>query len=365
VGSKNSAALFAQAMALRKQGKVQKALDLYRKLTRAEPRHVGVHTQLGILLGQVGKLTEGEQTLRRALTWSPADPGVRQALAMNLMAQGQYVEGWSLYESRHELPAFALPTATAFPFPQWRGEPLAGKRIAIFPEQGFGDQIQFARFVPRLQAAGAEVTLLCPPELAALFAHSFPGANVVAAVGSVEFPDPDFWTMAGGVVGRLGATLETLPSEPYLSAPAGPPPLPAGFKIGVQLRGNPGHANDANRSLPADMAAALRAQLPGHVIGLEPAETGARDFAQTAAIVEGLDLVVTVDTSVAHLAGAMGKPGLVLLPDLGTDWRWLRDREDSPWYPSLRLYRRAPRDTSWAPTIERLVQDVQARASAG
>lgn len=365
MGQKSSAALFAEAFALRKQGKGRKALDIYRGLARAEPRHVDVHLQLGVLTGQTGALVEGERILRRALTWSPDDARLRQALGMNLMAQGQYAEGWAFYEARHAVPAMALPAAEAFPFPQWRGEPLAGKRIAILPEQGFGDQIQFARFVPQMQAAGAEVTLLCPLELAALFTHSFPQAEVLVATGAVSFPDPDYWTMAGGIVGRLGLSPDSLPSRPYLRTPVATPPIPAGFKVGVQLSGNPQHANDAHRSLPPDAAAALREQLPARVIGLAPAETGARDFAQTAAIIQALDVVVTVDTAVAHLAGAMGKLALVLLPHFGTDWRWLRDRDDSPWYPSLRLYRRGARDADWTPTIRRLAHDVHALASAG
>lgn len=362
MSSTNSAAMFAGAVELRKAGKLVEAADIVRRLARAEPRNADLLLNLGVVLNQMGALQEGEQVLRRALNLKPGLPQIRQALAINLMAQGQYPEGWALYESRHDAPGSSLPSAAAFPFPQWKGENLAGKRIVIFPEQGFGDHIQFSRFVPAMQAAGAEVVLLTRPELVSLFAHSFPGAMVVAATGAVEFPDPDFWAMAGGLVGRLGVTLETLPSEPYLRTPASAPPLPQGFKIGVQLRGNPNHGNDGNRSLPPDTAALLRASLPGHVIGLDPKETGARDFAQTAAIVEQLDLVVAVDTSVAHLAGALGRPCFVMLPANGTDWRWLRERDDSPWYPSLRLYRRELEDTDWSPTVERVVRDVQALA---
>ncbi len=364
MSSKSLADMLADAIALRTAGKLVEATEIFRDLARVEPRNVDLLLSLGVALNQIGALDEGERILRRALNLKPDLALIRQALSVNLMAQGQYEEGWAHYESRHELPALALPSITAFPFPQWNGEDLAGKRIVIFPEQGFGDHIQFARFVPQMQAAGAEVTLLTRPELVTLFSHSFPGANVIAAVGAVEFPDPDFWAMAGGLVGRLGVTLETLPSQPYLRTPASAPPLPPGFKIGVQLRGNPHHTNDANRSLSLEEASRLRASLPGHVIGLDPVESGAKDFAQTAAIIQQLDLVVAVDTSVAHLAGALGRPCFVLLPHLGADWRWLRDRDDSPWYPSLRLYRRGLRDEDWTPTLTRLVGDVEALAQA-
>lgn len=365
MNSKSLADMLADAIALRTAGKLVEAAEIFRQLARIEPLNADLLLSLGVALNQIGALEEGEQILRRALSLKPDLAPIRQALAVNLMAQGHYVEGWVLYESRHEVPALALPSATAFPFPQWKGEDLAGKRIAIFPEQGFGDHIQFARFVPQMQAAGAEVILLTRPELVTLFSHSFPGANVVAAVGAVEFPDPDFWSMAGGLVGRLGVTLDTLPSQPYLRTPASAPALPPGFKIGVQLRGNPHNANDVNRSLPPEAADQLRANLPGQVIGLDPVETGAKDFAHTAAIIEQLDLVVSVDTSVAHLAGALGRPCFVLLPHWKTDWRWLRDRDDSPWYPSLRLYRRGPHDADWAPTLKRLIRDIQALADAG
>jgi len=362
MSSRSLADMLADAVALRLAGKLVEATAIFRDLARVEPQNADLLLSLGVSLNQIGALEEGEQILRRALGLRPDLAPIRQALAVNLMAQGQYAEGWTHYESRHEVPALALPSATAFPFPQWNGEDLTGKRIAIFPEQGFGDHIQFARFVPQMQTAGAEVILLTRAELVRLFEHSFPGANVVAAVGAVEFPDPDFWAMAGGLVGRLGVTLETLPAQPYLRTPASAPGLPPGFKIGVQLRGNPHHSNDANRSLPPEVAAQLRTSLPGHVLGLDPAETGAQDFAETAAIIDQLNLVITVDTSVAHLAGALGRPCFVLLPHLGTDWRWLRDRNDSPWYPSLRLYRRGLEDADWSATLDRLVGDVHALA---
>jgi hypothetical protein len=356
--------LFAVAAELSQTGRVREALPLYRDILRRDPGNVNLLQHVGVRLNQVGELAEAEQILRTALSLSPDHALVRQALAINLMSQGQYAEGWRLYESRHQNPALQLPTAAALPFPQWQGESLAGKRIVIFPEQGFGDHIQFARFIPQMQADGAEVTVLTRPELVTLFVHSFPDVNVMAAVGAVEFPDPHFWAMGGGLVGRLGVTLQTLPSKPYLKTPAIWPPLPAGFKIGVQLRGNPHHKNDINRSLPPEAAAQLRAELPGQVISLEPAATGAQDFAQTAALIEQLDLVIAVDTSVAHLAGALGRRCFVLLPAYDTDWRWLRDRSDSPWYPSLRLYRRDLDDADWTPTLGRLVSDVRALAQS-
>ncbi|HEX3699173.1 MAG TPA: glycosyltransferase family 9 protein, partial [Phenylobacterium sp.] len=130
-----------------------------------------------------------------------------------------------------------------------------------------------------------------------------------------------------------------------------------GFKVGFKTQGNAAHGNDANRSLPAGLAEVLRGTAE-RSFGLDPQESGAADFADTAAILAALDLVVSVDTSAAHLAGAMGKPCWVLLPAADTDWRWLRGRSDSPWYPSMRLYRQAP-GAGWAPVIARVARDLQ------
>lgn len=306
----------------------------------------------GVALEAAGRLDEAEAAFRRVLALQPDAHGTARLLGVLLLRQGRLSEGFHFFEARHALPRLAKP---ALPFPEWRGEPLAGRRLLIWPEQGFGDQIQFARFAPILQAQGVDVTMLCRPGLERLFAQSL-GVRVKAAAGSVDFPDPDAWVMAGSLAARMGVTLETIPAEPYLRAAA--PAPSAGLRVGVMSAGNPAHSNDANRSLPPADAERLRA-LPAQIVELDPAVSGARDFADTAEIVAGLDLVVSVDTAVAHLAGAMGKPCWVLIPAISTDWRWLRERTDSPWYPSMRLYRQTtPGD--WSPEIARIATDVAA-----
>ncbi len=201
------------------------------------------------------------------------------------------------------------------------------------------------------------MTLLCAKPLARLFSGSL-DVSVVAAEGAVAFPDPDFWVMACSLAARFGSSLEDIPAQPYLRSVTAGRTLAdgPGMRVGLVTRGNPSHANDANRSLPPAEAARLRA-LPATVVGLDPAETGALDFADTAAIVDQLDLVISVDTAVAHLAGAMGKPCWVLIPSVETDWRWLRERSDSPWYPSMRLYRQ-PRPGDWSLAIDRIEADL-------
>jgi hypothetical protein len=208
-------------------------------------------------------------------------------------------------------------------------------------EQGFGDQIMFARFVRRLAALRAEVSILAPQPLARLFA-ALP-ARVITATGEVTIPRHDYWIMPGSLPGRLGVTEQTLPATPYLPGAAG------GAGVGIAWRGDPRHPNDAHRSLPPELGRTLL-NLPG-AISLLPEDTEAADFAATADMVRGLARVITFDTSIAHLAGAMGKPTWVLLPALNCDWRWQGGRADTPWYPSVRLFRQ-PAPGAWGPVLD-------------
>jgi len=321
-------------------GDLEAAEDLYRRCLHdypADARH-----RLALVLSGLGEPGEIETLLREAVEADPAFPQARHSLALHLLSLGRYAEGWPLYEARREIPALtaALPP---LPFPEWRGEPLAGKRIVAFGEQGFGDQIMFARFLPALFTLGAEVTYAVSPELLALFPGSVP------LLGPWTIRRPDYWALVGSLPLHLGVTLETLPA-PFPLARDG-----RGGGVGVVVAGNPRHGHDAIRSLRGDDAGALRA-LGRH---LGPDATGARDFGETASIIAALDLVISVDTAVAHLAASMGKPTWVLLPSRHTDWRWLRDRSDSPWYPSVTLYRQeAPFD--WSAVLQRVTAGAQA-----
>ena len=318
--------LTRQANALRAEGRWSEALPLSFEALRADPDNAVAAHNLGVLLSKVGRLKEGEAAMRHALSITPNSPMIIHALAHALLAQGRYKEGWPLYEIRALMPELNTGFPRDFPFPRWRGESLAGKRLAIFPEQGLGDQIQFARFLPRLIEQAEVVTLLALPSLERLFRHNFPGAEVILANGATEFPDPDYWITLHDLPGVLGVELDTIPAEPYLCAPGPRPSLPPGFKIGLKTKGNPKHVNDKLRSLPEECAKRLQQQLPGTVISLEPGESGTKDMADTAAIIDQLDLVVSVDTSVAHVAGALGKPCLLLIAGFSPDWRWMVDR---------------------------------------
>lgn len=336
-----------------RRGDLARAERLYRLALDADPGSVDCRLNLGILLRTVGRPGEARPILEGGLALAPDHATLRWALGLVLLMLGDYRAGWPLYEVRRQIFKVAAPN---LPVPEWKGEPLAGRRIAVFPEQGLGDAIQFARFLPLLHEQGARVLLLCKPSLAPLFAQAaFQGVEARALEGQVELGEIDFWVSMLSLPHRLGVTLETLPSAPYLPTPE--PERGTRPRIGVVAAGNPRHDNDGRRSLDAAAAQRLR-QLPdAEIVSLDPADTGARDFAQTARIVAGLDLVISVDTAVAHLAGAMGKRTFLLLPGLSVDWRWMTERDDSPWYPDHRLFRSGI-DGDWTFALDRVSQAV-------
>jgi tetratricopeptide (TPR) repeat protein len=293
-----------------------------------------------------GDLSAAAETYRTALRLLPDDHPARWNLAQVLLALGAYEEAWPLFGSRFEAdPSIYRPRLS---LPEWQGEPMVGGRLLVVFEQGLGDQIQFARFVPVLRDMGVHVTLSCAKPLGPLFEQF--GVDLLYGDGKVRPPRVDRWAMICDLPRRMGITLGNLPNAPYLSAR----PRPAEGRIGVAWKGSPAHRNDANRSLdPAarDMLLAL----PG-AMSLHPEDTGAVDFEETAGLIASLDRVVTVDTSIAHLAGAMGKPTTILLPARETDWRWMVGRSDSPWYPSARLVRQAL-DEPWSAVVSRLIHE--------
>ncbi len=299
----------------------------------------------GHALAMKGDFAAAEAWFRRALAADPDRSDWWLDVALALLGQGRYREGFALY-ARRPAPRPELSV------PEWSGESLAGRHILLFPEQGFGDQIQFARFAPLLRELGAEVTLFCAPQLARLFQSL--GVRVIAAAGAVEFPDPDCWSMLMDVPGKLGLTLDSIPAEPYLAAT----PRASSNRVGVATRGNARTEVSRYKFIPPDLP------LPFEAMPLHPQQTGARDFRDTADIIAGLDLVISVDTAIAHLAGALGVPTWLLLPAEGADWRWLQGRADSPWYPSFRLYRQ-PEPGDWISVLEAVRADLAANLILG
>jgi tetratricopeptide (TPR) repeat protein len=323
-----------EGLAAHRAGHFAEAEALYQAARGEEPWRAAHN--LGILQSSLGRLEAAEQAFREALAASPENPESRYSLAHVLLAAGRWAEGWPLYEARRELPRLELPKPP-HDLPEWRGEPLDGRRLLVVGEQGFGDQLMFARFLPQLSAMGARVSYLCRPGLMRLIAGALPNT---ADLSGMRF---DAWTLAGSLPLRFGTRLDSLPPPTPLALTA----APGGQGIGVVTRGRPTHLNDANRSLSGEAQGRLLA------LGrdLSPEATGARDFRDTARIIAGLERVISVDTGVAHLAATLGKPTWILLPHVGTDWRWMRGRPDSPWYPSVRLFRQ-PRPGDWAAVLD-------------
>ena len=347
--------LFAEGFALQNAGRFQEALVPYRAVAKTVTT-INLACNLAHCLSSLGELDEALVWLRLAIGHQPDAPIVQRTslkVCGDLLAVGRYSEGWPLMAARTAVHPEVVP-AISVDFPEWTGEPLAGKSIFVWLEQGFGDQIMLVRFASQLVERGARVTVACRPPLAALFSEVDAVDRVVAVARGqkVDIGDHDYWTRYFSLPWRLATTLETLPSAPYLRAPADRLARWKDYSgIGVMWRPSVTGGNVAAKTLPDDQAQRL---LDRGAVSLQPEHTGVADFADTAAIIERLDLVISVDTSVAHLAGAMGKPCWTLLPAAGLDWRWMHDRSDSPWYPSMRLFRQRQAD-AWSPVVDEVL----------
>jgi tetratricopeptide (TPR) repeat protein len=359
------------------------AVAAYHCAIALNPDYADAWANLGTTLHHAGEFADGMAALRRAIALAPGHANARSGLGILLLMRGDYGEGWDEYEWRLRSTERKGPR---FPERPWAGESLAGRHIYVQAEQGFGDTLQFARYAPLLAARAGKVTLRVHQQIATLLRESLPGIEVLGDRGD---PAPYACDAVLLSLPRLFRTrLETIPATvPYLRAPADalarwtPRLAPLqGLKVGIVWAGNPEHVNDMRRSLSlATLAPALDTpgvsfvslQVGPRAADLKSKEHRARkimdvagkltDFAESAAVVAGLDLVITVDTSVAHLAGGLGKPVWVLLPWV-TDWRWLIGREDNPWYPTMRLYRQQ-RGEEWPGIIVRLARDLAAVAA--
>jgi len=259
---------------------------------------------------------------------------------MRLLAAGCYADGWPLYEARRQFMTPPPPTPIAAQ-PEWTGEPLQGRRIVVCAEQGWGDQLMFGRYLAQLRDQGAEVVVACHPFVIGRF---FASLGYVVSPFFVDRPvyGGDYWTLIGSLPLRLGAGAPALPAYRPID-------VPREGGVGIVTRGSPTHWNDANRSLPPAVAEQLLA------LGqdLSPEATGAHDLLHTAELMARLDLIITVDTAAAHLAGSIGKDCWVLLPYSGLDWRW-GDGVRSDWYPGMRLFRQ-PAPGDWDAVLDAVV----------
>jgi tetratricopeptide (TPR) repeat protein len=324
----------------------------------------------GYALQDAGRLEEAMACFEGVLARLPEYADAHLAKSINLLLRGDYRAGWRSYEWRWRMQSFSSVKRN-FPQPQWRGEALHGRRILLHGEQGFGDCVQFLRYVPMVAAAGGVVILEIQGRLMRICAL-LPGVTELIAYGQ-PLPDAELHCPLLSLPLAFGTELESVPAAvPYLSVPqeaeerARSLGWPGeGLRVGLVWAGSAQHLQDQVRSFAFAIFEPLLALEEVHFFSLQMGEAAAqvsagvidlgsrtRDMADTAAQIAQLDLVIAVDTSVVHMAGALGKPVWVLLSDRA-DWRWLVGREDSPWYPTARLFRqRAAGD--WMEVIGRV-----------
>jgi Tfp pilus assembly protein PilF len=411
-------------VALRGLGRLAEAAESYREALRLRPDYPGAHNNLGNVLSDLGRLVEAEASYREALRLRPDCPETHNNLGVvltelgrpaealacyervlairpddasahfgrsrPLLLRGEYAEGWREFEWRSRGGTAEKVELRGFSEPQWQGEDVAGKTLLLHAEQGFGDTLQFCRYAS-LVGDTARVILEVKPALARL-CSSLAGITQVVARGE-PLPAFDLHCPLMSLPLAFGTTLDTIPSKvPYLTAD---PTLVAdwrerltcldGLRVGLVWAGarrlEPELiAIDRRRSITLAMMAPLGEVSGVSFISLQKGEPAAQsanaglglalhdftdslqDFADTAALIEALDLVISVDTSVAHLAGALGKP-IWLLNRFDTCWRWLLDRDDSPWYPQLRQFRQ-PIPGDWTSVMCAVRDALQRRTAA-
>ena len=364
---------------LQLQGRLAEAIRHYRTAIALDTCFVKAHYNLAMALWRSGSYQEALALVHRTLTLDPGHAEAHWLLGMLLLQTGDFCRGWQEYEWRWEVERFNTKRPE-FGRPQWDGSPLAGRTLMIYMEQGRGDMIQFIRYAPLAAASGGRVVVCAVRELVSLLGAMEGVSQAVVREGPL--PAFDVHIAALSLPHVLGTTLETIPNQvPYLR------PDPAkvvkwrrmlagdsAFRVGLVWRGSPLHQTDQDRSASLEAFSSL-ADLDGvslYSLQVGPAAEEAasppagmrltdltdrlEDFSDTAALIANLDLIISVDTAVAHLGAALGKPVWTLLPFV-PEWRWLVGRCDSPWYPTMRLFRQqSPGD--WSGVIDRVREEL-------
>lgn len=364
----NAGALFREA------GRPELALEALHRALMIDPNHASALSNSALAFHDIGEFSAARDSVELALQSRPDYGEAHWNRAVLDLLHGDFARGWAGHEYRTVQMAKMGPLRS-YPQPRWNGERFDGKRLLLWPEQGLGDQLQFARFIPRVKALGGTVVLVCSAPLLPLLRANCPQADEVVALGDAFEPvDLQLPIMSVPHVLRLGASLDAH-CVPYIHTRGDIrarlndvlPPLPVSserkLRVGLAWAGQPKHTNDRNRSLKLETLRPLlgipgiewyslqkgdgaeaqlepfnelsAAQSQPTVTPLGPLFS---NFDDTAHAVSRLDVVITVDTSVAHLAGAMGVPVWLLIPFV-PDWRWQVKRTDSPWYPTARLFR--------------------------
>lgn len=370
---------FALADALMGLARFENAIAAYREAIALDPLQHAAWEGIGNAHRSLNRLDQAIAAFQQAVLIGPENHSAQANLALAQLITGDLQAGLDGYESRWNCDT-KLTIRPRPETPVWTGAaPLTGQRILLQAEQGFGDTLQMLRYVAPVAARAAHVVLEVQPGLQTLLAD-LPGMNLITT--DAPRPPTDLHITLMSLPRAFGTRLATIPADtPYLAAPAlhlrrwaallPPAPRPA---IGVAWAGNPGHINDHTRSMPLALFRRIIAAAPGRVVILQPQRAPGdaallaglpnlldlhadlTDFADTAAAITHLDLVISVDTAVAHLAGALGRPAWVLLP-FSPDWRWLLGRDDTPWYPSLRLFRQ-PAFADWASVVHRVAAEL-------
>lgn len=361
--------------ALASEGRLHEAVAAHRSALALNPNLAEAHSNLANALVDQGRIDEAIAAYRSAVSINPEQAEVQCNLAMCQLLKGDWEAGWRGYEWRLKCGDAEDPSG-GFTQPRWQGEDLGGRTILLYAEQGLGDAIQFIRYVGPVAKRQGTVIVQCQPQLIQLF-KQLPNVTQRFATGDV-LPPFDVQCPLMSIPSVLGTRLESIPPQmPRLRAPpncreswkARLTGDSAKLKVGLVWAGNPSHRNNLNRSIERSLLAPL-ADVPGvRLFSLQKGseDRGAnpvlvdytgelRDFSDTAGLIENLDLVISVDTATAHLAGAMGKRVWLLLP-FAPDWRWMLDRPDSPWYPTMRLFRQ-DRPGDWAGVIRRVAAEL-------
>ena len=365
-------------------GRLEAALASYDRAIALDPTFAEAYNNRGNLLTALKRLDEALASYDKAILLKPDFADAFKNRAQLKLLTGRFEEGWHDYEWRFDAHGFP-DKPPAFEAPTWNGEDLSGRHIVVSDEQGMGDTIQFARYLLLLVRKNAEVTFVTEAKLVRLL-HSLPEKiRIVRQIrGDTRF---DFQCALMSLPLRFRTDLSSIPNAvPYLESERsliaqwreriGSP----GFKIGIAWQGSPINKTDAGRSIPLEQfvpsarvpgvrlislqkhfATGQLAQLPGDVgiQTLNDLDEGPDAFIDTAAVMANLDLIVTCDTSIAHLAGALGRPVWVALKHV-PDWRWMLDKEDSPWYPTMRLFRQQTAG-DWAPVFASIEQEIRAK----
>jgi tetratricopeptide (TPR) repeat protein len=389
-------ALVRRSIAMHEQGYFEAARQVAMEVVARQKDHVGALIALSNALRDLGRFDEALRVLSHVLSVSPDNTNALSAAALTFFFKEDWPRAWRSFDVRFKLmeqpPAVTMPgpDGKSVPKPRWR-EGAVPPSVLVLGEQGLGDTIMFARYLPLLRERGARVVCVVQQRLLALLKTldtdiEWRPSEQAGSVSGIKA-----WTPIMQLPQALGLTPDQFKQKiPYLRAE---PERAArwkneigtqGFKVGIAWQGNPDKRIDVGRSAPLAAFAPLAA-IPGvRLISLqthngldqiaevpfggkieqlgEDFDQGPDGFLDTAAVMEHLDLVITVDTSLGHLAGALGRPAIILLKAVGADWRWLHQREDSIWYPSLRLFRQH-RPGDWQELLERVSAEVRTRAS--